>query len=278
MKVVILGSTGYLGSRLVKKLVNLGNIDILCLKLKNDEAISLNDVKDKISLCDIDDINEINGCYDCLINLCCRYISNDIQENEIYDANFETPKVVFEKFVTLGIRKHITIDTSLPRNVNVYSKAKGKYADYLFDYSKSNDRIKIINVKLENYYGIGEPSNRFIPNTIIKLKNNDDIQLTKGDQKRDFIFAEDVIDILSKLIYLNDCPQYIDLPVGTGEDVSIKELIEYLKQITNSKSNLLFGAIDKRVNEPNTKADISLMKKYGLKCKYTWKEGFLKII
>lgn len=278
MKIAVLGSTGYLGSRLVKSLANINGNDILCLKLYEDKACSLNEVKEKVKICNIRDVNKIKEHYDCLINCCCKYEKNGVTVEEILNANYCTPKSIFEIFNKLGISKHITIDTSLPRNVNIYSQSKGYYSNYLQEFSKSNNYLNIINIKLENYYGKNEPINRFIPNTIIKLLRNEDIELTDGKQKRDFVYIDDVIDNIIKLIYMDNLPNYIDLPIGTGEDVSIKELVEYLKEVTDSSSQLLFGAIKKRTNEPNTKADISLMNKYDLKCNYSWKEGLLKLL
>ena len=76
----------------------------------------------------------------------------------------------------------------------------------------------------------------------------------------------------------NTNQQYVQVPLGSGEGVSIRNLIEYLKTITKSSSYLGFGEIEKRRNEPDSVADKNIMKKYGVEIKYDWKKGFSNMI
>ncbi|MDR2010196.1 MAG: hypothetical protein LBQ22_06920, partial [Bacteroidales bacterium] len=64
--------------------------------------------------------------------------------------------------------------------------------------------------------------------------------------------------------------------VGSGETVSIKELMLFLKEQTGSNSLLNFGAIPYRENELMvSKTNIEPLRKLGWKPKYTIKEGLL---
>ena len=275
MKIVILGSTGYLGCKLTKKLIL--NHDVLCLKLAHDDAQGLKDVKDRINIMNIDDFYSIDEPFDVLINLSCRYGQDGVRDIDIFQSNLFAPLNVFTKALDLKIKKHITIDTSLPEYLNVYSMSKKKYADIIKWYVKktADDKLAVVNVILENYYGKDEPANRFIPSTIIKLKNNEDIDLTEGNQKRDWIYVDDVIDALVQLIENNDINGYIDCPLGTGENVEIRTVIEYLKKICKSSSKLNFGSIQKREGEPDTCADISMMNRLNISCRYNWSSNIL---
>ena len=106
-----------------------------------------------------------------------------------------------------------------------------------------------------------------------KLKGNDPIRLTAGTQIRDFVYVEDVLDNLTALIHRNDLPDYLDLPLGSGEGVSIRELVTYLKDLLHSESELCFGAVPSRINEPDSVADREKMQKYGVSIRYGWQEG-----
>lgn len=277
MRILVLGSTGYLGTKLCKRLME--KHDVFCLKLKDDPALSLYDISKRVSILNIDDFYNINEDFDCLVNLACKYKSNKVEDCDIFEANLYTPLRIFLKAKQLGIKKVVTIDTSLPENVNVYSLSKKQYAKILKWYSENEcDDTSIINIILENYYGEDEPKDRFIPSVIEKLKNDEDILLTEGDQKRDWVYVEDVIDALEKICEDNTLYGYNDIPIGSGENVSIKQTIEYLKTITNSNSVLKFGAIEKRKNEPDTCADISVMEQYGIRIKYKWKDGFKRLV
>jgi len=276
MKVAILGSSGYLGCRLTKKLAE-NDFEVFCLKLKEDEAPGLRNIKGNIHVIDLEDYSDVDN-IDCFFNLCCRYQRAGVMDEEVFEANLFTPIRFFLDSLGKGMSRFITIDTSLPENVNLYSMSKKKLSQILRWYAEKEKKIKIINVLLENYYGENEPKDRFIPSTIEKMKRNETIALTKGDQKRDWIYVEDVIDSLYQMALLPDVPSYLDFPLGTGESVEVRQVIEYLKQITGSRSELLFGAIEKRQHEPDTCADTSVMKEYGIGIRYDWREGFKKLI
>lgn len=283
MKIAILGSNGYLGKKLVKILARGGH-NILCIKLAgtffNDSEIENNP---NIRICDIDDVEQLisHDIYDCFINLSCLYQRKGISDIAIFEANFYNPLKVFLLFLKNGISKHITIDTSLPKHLNAYCLSKKEYADVLKWYSQKNNEVgtktSIVNILLENFYGEDEPKDRFIPSTIEKLKKNEEILLTEGNQRRDWIYVGDAIDAIVKLIENNNLPSYLDFPLGSGKNVEVREVIKYLKDITCSKSKLSFGAIEKRLNEPDTLADTSMMEMYGIEIKYHWKDGFKKV-
>ena len=63
------------------------------------------------------------------------------------------------------------------------------------------------------------------------------------------------------------------LPVGTGENHSIREIVEFLHKETGSSSRLEFGALEQRKNEPDTLANISWYKEAGIKLKYSFFGG-----
>lgn len=285
MKIIVLGATGYLGSRVVRKLLEQ-NHQILCLKRVESSMHNLEDILNGLQFCDIDDLEGFLGqCaqpYDCLINLACKYSSNAKDDMDIYMANLIVPLRVFLNCISNGVRKIITIGTGLPDEFNTYCISKSKFAElckwYGDRYRADGNELQICNVELENYYGEGEPINRFIPATIDKLKRNEKILLTAGDQKRDFIYVGDAVRNIVKLVNMNSLPDYCDFPLGTGEGIPMREIIEYLKEITGSNSELCFGAIEKRMNEPDSFADCTKMMEYGLTAEYSWKEGFKKII
>lgn len=285
MRILILGSTGYLGSKLVKALVEEGQ-EVICLKRKMSAASNLSDIINSIKLVDIDSLKGyLEHCVtpiDCMVNLACKYPRNVTDDMQIFDANLCVPLEVFLLAMRSGVSKFITIGTGLPNDFNTYSVSKHKFAEIIKWYGERqgelNKHIKICNVELENFYGKDEPKDRFIPATIDKLKRNERILLTEGNQKRDFIYIDDVIRILINLIYYSELPEYLDLPVGTGEGVAVKEIIQYLKELTKSKSELCFGAIEKRIHEPDSIADCKKLNELGFSAEYDWRSGFKKII
>jgi nucleoside-diphosphate-sugar epimerase len=73
-----------------------------------------------------------------------------------------------------------------------------------------------------------------------------------GEQKRDFIFIDDVVQAMMKIIGNTEelGYDYHDYQLGTGTSLSIRQFVELVKRISgNSKTILNFGAIPYRVDE-----------------------------
>ena len=106
---------------------------------------------------------------------------------------------------------------------------------------------------LEHIYGPDDNSNKFVEQMIqnIAIKQVDKIDLTYGDQKRDFIYVDDVCKIyLSalKYAYKNNF-RYKIFDVGTGIATQIKDFVSQIKSLSNSKTKLNFGTIPYREDE-----------------------------
>lgn len=282
MNIIVLGGTGYLGSKVINKLINAGH-RVACFKRQNSDLSKLEDIVEKIDFVNVENfagfLKETNIKYDCFLNAACRYQKTNITEMDIWEANLNIPMKVFSECCIHGVKRTITVGTSLPSNLNVYAFSKRMFADvgkWYCDHLEEN--IEFCNIELENFYGKDEPQDRFIPSTITKLKNNEKILLTEGTQKRDYIHIDDVVNAIVYLIEKGKIDGYIDFPLGSGESVTIREMVEYLKAITKSESELCFGAVPKRKHEPDTKADCRLMNEYGVKIEHTWKQGFCELI
>lgn len=104
------------------------------------------------------------------------------------------------------------------------------------------------------------------------MKVNQDVLLTDGNQRRDIVHIEDVCQAVSLTIN-SQLKGYYDIPVGTGEGHTIREIAQYLHSKLNSSSSLLFGAVPMRKNEPDSIANISLLEKLGYKVRYPWTNG-----
>lgn len=284
MKIILLGATGYLGSRLANALVKQGH-QILALKRTESSMENLAGIQHRIQMCDLKDVEKIlsaSPVFDCFINTACMYPKNAEDDIDIYQANLFMPLKVFLACLKSGTKKYVTIGTGLPDDFNTYTVSKRKFAEICqWCGKRQHDRkqpIQICNIELENFYGEDEPIDRFIPGTINKLKNNEKILLTEGDQKRDFIYIGDVVKSIKMLVESPHLPEYLDLPLGTGEAVTVRAMIEYLKEITGSESELCFGAIEKRMYEPDSVADCSKMKQFGIEAEYNWQDGLKKIV
>lgn len=275
MNIVILGGNGYLGEKL-GKFLSERNINIYSVMRKYKPQTwacavwEISELEERLAKCQID----------CMINCIACYERGNVLARDIIMANYAQPYECFCQGISNNIRKYITMDTGLPADCNLYSRTKKQFADSIdwkLRQSYGEKGYLLWNIQLENFYGEDEPSNRFIPETINKLLKNEKILLTQGKQIRDFIYIKDVLLNLERLLYLEESGR-IDLPLGSGTGVSIRDAILYLKEITKSQSELCFGVIPSRKIEPDCIADIEKMKSYNLKVMVEWKEGFNYIV
>ena len=281
MNVCILGGNGYLGSKVTIRLVELG-FNVFCLKRASSDISRLEQVANKIEFCNIDEFLESKSSkyhFEAFVNFACKYPRNSYDDFDTFNSNFITPMQVYLFLLKCQLKRVLSINTSLPQNFNAYSKSKSLFSDFVRWHSNYNGNdIKFCDILMENFYGEDEPTDRFIPGTVYKLKRNETVLLTDGLQIRDFIYISDAVNAIVSLFLNNDLPNYLSVPVGSGVGVSVKDFITYLHRILGSSSNLCFGAIQRRTNEPDTVADLTVLKKYGICPSVHWKDGLKKYL
>lgn len=289
MNILICGGTGYLATRLIEELLCLDcNIFPICRKNSKAEKKYAHTCNVTYIESDYIKLREIFSKikFDCIINASCTYMYKS-RIDDVVESNLIFPTRILSlavesyygsnsNYVNNPLR-FISIGTGLPDNFNLYTYTK-KHFNKLGEFFSNKYGLEFVNIELENYFGENEPKNRFLPSVIDKLKNNEDIPLTQGEQLRDFIYIEDVVNAILLLINKKSIPPYIDVPLGSGDAPSIKVFITYIKEIMNSKSELQFGKVPLRPNEPSSFANLAMYNMLGGKIKYSWKEGIKKML
>lgn len=278
MNIMILGATGYLGGNIVNKLID-DNHHVICVTRVTSDTSRLTNLRNMTFIS-----NDLSGIeialkhnnIDWIVNSVCTYKANASLYGDMLESNLLFPLEVLNLAVKHGVKNFITIGTSLPEKIDLYSFTKHKYGEF-GEFLCAGNEINFADLKLEMFYGgLFEPDNRFISSCKKKLLNNESIALTSGVQKRDIIHVEDVVSIISKLISSNYIKGYISLPVGSGEQHSIIEILEYMKKSMNSSSKLEFGVVPSRKYEPDTLADISWYNDIGYSLKFSFFDGLAK--
>jgi len=91
-----------------------------------------------------------------------------------------------------------------------------------------------------------------------------------GSQKREFLYVDDLADAL--LYLMNHYEGNETINVGTGEDISIKELALLIKKIVGFEGKLKFES-SKPDGTPRKLLDVSKLKKVGWHYKISLSEG-----
>jgi CDP-paratose synthetase len=135
-----------------------------------------------------------------------------------------------------------------------------------------------VNVALEHFYGPFDDRSKFVSRIILDLLSEvDSIELTLGEQKRDFIYIDDVVDAFLKLIDFSlGVPHGLyNYEIGTGKTIGIKKFVSLVNDIIgNNKTDLKFGVLPYRENEiMESRVDISKLLQLGWQCKVSLIDG-----
>ena len=94
-----------------------------------------------------------------------------------------------------------------------------------------------------------------------------------GTPKREFLYADDLADACVYLMHNYNESGLVN--VGVGEDLSIKELAELVKDITGFEGDIVFDA-SKPDGTPRKLMDVSKLHSFGWKHKISLREGIEK--
>ena len=117
---------------------------------------------------------------------------------------------------------------------------------------------KFIQKKIKNYiilrpyqiYGSYQKINRLIPLVIDACLKNKSFDCTDGSQYRDFLYVEDFIDLVIKIIKKRKIKEGI-YNVGSGKPIKVKKVISSIQKIIK-KGKPQFGKIKMRRDESNS--------------------------
>lgn len=287
MNLLITGASGFLGSALTLHFLEAGHRVALLLR-PTSQLSRLRGREGAFALgrCDSDqDIQEFISSIkpDAVIHTACAYGRQGESLVTINDANLRFGLVILQAL--LSVKKPVTFvntGTVLERNVSPYALTKLQFAHWgRFLASQSADQFRFINVLLQHMYGPGDDPSKFTTHVLTTCHRNEPtLKLTAGEQKRDFIYIDDVVSAYSTLLEKqNDLASTVDIEVGSGTAPSIREFVQTVHKLTASKTELQFGALPYRPNEPfHLQADISQMNALGWQPKFNLERGLRRTL
>ena len=284
-RILLTGVTGFLGSHLAKALLAAG-YDVIGLKRKTSSLRRVESLVSGIVLIDIDvlDFEKLfrdYGKIDIIIHTATCYGRHNETVSEIFLANTEFPLRLLDAGSRAGVELFLNTDTILDKYLNLYALSKNQLLQWGKFFSKQGN-IRFGNIRLEHFYGPDDDPTKFSAHVINSCLNNvPELKLTKGEQKRDFIFIEDVVSaymiLLEKMGHSDN--SFVEFDVGSGRSVSIREFVETAHRLATSHTHLAFGAIPYREGEVmHSEADISGLTALGWQCRYDIEAGLKKVI
>lgn len=255
-KILVTGGAGFIGKSVINKLIFDKGIHSNNIVMPRSENC---DLKNFENCCRV-----VKGC-DIVIHLAA--VTGGIAFSRAYPARqyFDSSLIdlnVIESAYREGVRKLVAIgnlfayspDASIPlkeatlfnglptdahRGVGWMKRNLAVIADlYYRQYG-----FQMVVVYSANAYGPGDSldmtTSHVIPATIFKcLKDSKLVVWGDGSPTRDFLFVEDVAEALLLAVEKLEPPNYVN--IGSGNEVSIKELVNLIAKCSNFKGQIEF--------------------------------------
>lgn len=263
MKVLITGSTGFIGKTVVQYLYTHGIQDIAIIVRNVDKANSyfLNLALTVISVDESMKNRIISYSPDIVLHLATYFTSksDDSVIDSVVNSNILFGTQVLEAISHTQCKYFINIGTFteflygageyLPNNL--YSATKNAFRSIIRYYQLVSD-FKWINVIVYSPYGRYNDHKKIIDLLIESIDSKDKIELTGGEQRLDFIHVDDIADFFYTLIdHINLIDKnYIQFYLGTGKTYSIREVAVIIEQVFQKKLNLKWGSLEYRKFDP----------------------------
>lgn len=290
MKILITGVTGFLGSHLAKSFVEKG-FSVIGLKRESSSTLSLKGIHGELHLYNreagLENLFNQHSDIDVVVHTATCYGRRGVL-SEVMEANVMLPLRLLELCTSNTSCVFINTDT-------YFSKASNDY-DYLADYTFSKvvmrklgqqfaveNNVKFINMQLEHVFGPNDGGAKFTSNVFQKLLANvNQLELTAGEQQRDFIYIDDVVDAFLTVVStpsIMSSKGVCSFEVGTGKACSIKDFVGKVKDVLQSETDLGFGVLPYRKNElMHSVADTSALQRIGWVSKISLEDGIKKTI
>jgi nucleoside-diphosphate-sugar epimerase len=258
-------------SQLTRKLVREG-FEVGIIKRENSDAWRIKDLLDKIAAYDVDlrDTQEVSKAIshfrpDVIFHLA-TYYAVDHQPQEVslmVDTNvlgtLNLLKASKESAVKLFINTSSCFvygesENKLRENddlnpLNLYALTKIQ-AEQACSFYAEKYGLKTITFRLFPPYGPADHERRLIPYVIKSLLDGERLKMTTGKQRWDFVFVRDIIEAYLKLLNMPDLPTKHEIfNIGTGNAVSVREVVTRIKEILGGELEPEWGAKPHRKNE-----------------------------
>lgn len=130
---------------------------------------------------------------------------------------------------------------------NVYNTSKAAAWAFCRMYHRTQG-WPIVGMMLFQTYGPGQPAEALLPAALAAAREGRDFPLTPGEQVRDWVFIDDVVEALLCAGLASELDGE-SLEVGTGVGHSVREVVERVYALVDSPARPLAGALPYRPGE-----------------------------
>ena len=301
MKVYVAGHRGMVGSAIVRQLSNQSNITVLSRTHKESDLINQQAVS-SFMMAEKPDVVILAAAKVGGIHANNTYPAEFIYENLMMECNvihqafsagvkrllFLGSSCIYPKLATQPMQENALLTGVLESTNEPYAVAKIAGIKLCESYNRQYG-VDYRSVMPTNLYGPNDnfhPDNSHVVPALIrrfheaKLTNSPQVIIWgTGTPMREFLHVDDmaaaslfVLNLATDVYQANTQPMLSHINVGTGTDVTIRELAETIAKVTGYQGNIEFDTT-KPDGTPRKLMDVSRLANMGWKAKITLEQG-----
>ncbi len=218
-------------------------------------------------------------------------VINSAYENKVKRLLFLGSTCIYPKAVEQPMREDAILTDTLEPTNEPYALAKIAGIKLCESYNRQHD-TDFRSVMPTNLYGINDnfhPKNSHVIPALMRrfheAKMNNDTEVVvwgTGNAMREFLYVDDmaaaslfVLELDEQTYQANTKPMLSHINIGTGVDITIREMAETMKQVVGFEGELTFD-ITKPDGAPRKLIDVSRLSDIGWEYTTELKEGLKK--
>lgn len=273
MNYLVTGASGFIGSFVVKELCKNKQNKVYCLVRPESNFFRLDGILDQLQFICIEHAEvflkdqSIESCF----HLAWDGVLNPYKNSEIQKVNLDFQDLLFDLFLKVKIKNVVAIgsqaeygiknksikETEALQPITLYGKEKVRAFFKLKEFCEKNE-IVYQWIRVFSTYGPYDNISWLIPYVTLSYLKNEKPKLSRGIQKWDYLFVEDLAQALILASKFKKSGVY---NIGSSSPCFVKEVVEKIYYTIMPSVPLEFGDISYGVDQIfHLEADVTLFK------------------
>lgn len=274
MKILVLGGSGFLGKRLLSKLIVSGGDIFAGVRSKPDDLV---EGCTYLLISELLDNKKYK--FDTIINVAMKRSTRHapVTDEVLRELNFETPLKIISQLSTVDT---LVINTST--YIQNYRGVKGNTVEN-YGYFKERlsealaiqagkSKFRVIDLYLFTLFGPGDRETHLVPSLLSALKSGNQISLSEGNQLINLLYLDDAVNsILNAMEW--KIQSYSAFYLWDPNYLTVRNLVSIIEDAFMLKMDVVWGGVPYSGHEMFEPWDIPLTKFPDLTLEHSLTEG-----
>jgi UDP-glucose 4-epimerase len=253
---LITGATGFIGRQICRQLLKL---DVPVYGLSRSAANETVEAGVKPVAADVTVQPAVQAAFDevrptCVLHLAAAGVNHPfLPEAEAAQVNVNGTRHVLQASQAVQVRRFIQVGTCYesagePGQASPYAASKLEAWQWWRTFISTQTQMNSAALRLFHVYGPEQPKTGLIAAAIDAALRGKRFEMTPGEQQRDFVFIDDVVEALLMALTtpLTRAGTY---EVGTGSSCSVRAVVQRIFEIADGAGEVVVGAWPYRSHE-----------------------------